>query len=174
MLRPVSLAGRKRAAAAPSSPVERTWFATHPLTLRGIESLMPYPRHFRIAQPSISSNSTTSPVFLRSKDSANPGNADSGESPLFITCVTVVTLSSAIADRWRCGGWRAWRDSVPVGMTADGTSCRLGAALAGWMDEGCRQAGGSLRADFRNRLGWPSPLTVGLWTGAKIMNPSVR
>ena len=43
------------------------------------------------------------------RSSSGPGDADSGESPLFITFGTVVTVSSAIADRWRFGGCRAWR-----------------------------------------------------------------
>ena len=38
-----------------------------------------------------------------------PEGMDSGESPLFITFGTVVTVSSAIADRWSFGGCRAWR-----------------------------------------------------------------
>ena len=38
-----------------------------------------------------------------------PEGTDSGESPLFITFGTVVTVSSAIADRRRFGGCRAWR-----------------------------------------------------------------
>ena len=43
------------------------------------------------------------------RNSSGPGDADSGESPLFITFGTVVTVSSAIADRWSFAGCRAWR-----------------------------------------------------------------
>ena len=43
------------------------------------------------------------------RNSSGPEGTDSGESPLFITFGTVVTVSSAIADRWRFGGCRAWR-----------------------------------------------------------------
>ena len=43
------------------------------------------------------------------RNSSSPEGTDSGESPLFITFGTVVTVSSAIADRWRFGGCRAWR-----------------------------------------------------------------
>ena len=43
------------------------------------------------------------------RNSSGPEGTDSGESPLFITFGTVVTVSSAIADRWSFGGCRAWR-----------------------------------------------------------------
>ena len=48
----------------PLSPAQRPWFAARSVTRRGIEPFRPCPRHFRIAPPGISSNSTTS-LFSR-------------------------------------------------------------------------------------------------------------
>ena len=106
------------------------------------------------------------------RNSSGPEGTDSGESPLFITFVTVVTVSSAIADRWSFGGCRAWR--LRPCREKGGPDVMQNCNRPLRMDEGFRQAAGSRRADFRHQPRLPPPLPVGLWTGAKLMGPSVR
>ena len=75
------------------------------------------------------------------RNSSGPEGTDSGESPLFITFGTVVTVSSAIAGgRWRFGGCRALAAPSLSGERRAGRQAELQPCPAdGWMRASVRR-----------------------------------